>query len=657
MSPPGPATVGRWPLLKNQDVGPSVARLLSVLTALCIVAYVLPLGGLLTSISCSVLVYALAALGLNLTFGHGGVIDAGHALYFGASAYVVLEFAAKYPGTSILPAVLVGILLAVLLGLLVGLMARRVSGFFVVLSTLAVAGVASAAVPVIPGTKGLLGLVASADTVAGGVFLKGRGLLIALVICVVSVGYCSYRLGKSLDGLALAAIRASALHSACMGIRVGRWRYVVFVVGAGVTGLAGALFAILLGYMDPSYVGISASLQLLAIVIIGGVSTSWGPILGSILVIGIPDYFGGLHKYETLLMGIIFLIVLVRSGGLQAAFAKIVRGIGDRVRFDGPGRQVAEERAAGSDGDGTRASSRAVPGSEIVFQPQGRREATVSEVAGVPPGSPGLSVQKIAVSFGAIPIIRDVSLEVPQGQIHALVGPNGSGKTTTLNAISGLVRPQSGRMVLGDRELTGLRPDARVSEGLVRSFQLVSLVPSLSIKENIVLGCHMMNRRGRGDNARKSTYRDWLDESASEILERLQIGQFGPMLPATVPAGARRLAEVGRCLAQHPRVLLLDEPATGLNEAEEDRLCGVVEEVAARGVGVLLVEHSMRVVRRIADVVTVLDAGWIISVGSPAEVAADERVVEAYLGRTGMMALRQNQHQEPTEGERDGSVQ
>jgi branched-chain amino acid transport system ATP-binding protein len=231
-----------------------------------------------------------------------------------------------------------------------------------------------------------------------------------------------------------------------------------------------------------------------------------------------------------------------------------------------------------------------------------------------------LAVEGVTVRFGGITAVDDVSFVVPPAQVTGLIGPNGAGKTTTFNVITGLQAPTSGRVRLGERELTGLAPFKRARLGLARTFQRLEVFGSLSARDNVRVATeHQRDLSGHAPDP-------------DALLERVGAAHVAHEQADALPTGLARLVELARALATEPSVLLLDEPGSGLGLAETDQLGDLLLGLAAEGMAVLLVEHDVELVMRVCSEITVLDFGTVIAQGSPAEVQRDKRVQAAYLG-------------------------
>ena len=247
-----------------------------------------------------------------------------------------------------------------------------------------------------------------------------------------------------------------------------------------------------------------------------------------------------------------------------------------------------------------------------------------------------LCAERISLAFGGHRVLSDVSLDFRAGQVTGLIGPNGAGKTSLFNCLTGLYRPQEGTITLGDMRLEGLPPARRAREGLARSFQHVALCGDLSVIENVMFGRARLGRAGWADAflplPRGRAEAAEAREAAEKVLARLGLTAFADASPSGLPPGTQRMVEIARAIVAEPRVLLLDEPAAGLNAAETRHLTEALRALAAPDLVMVVVEHDMDLIMEVCDRIHVLNFGRLIATGTPAEIRTDPEVVRVYLG-------------------------
>jgi branched-chain amino acid transport system ATP-binding protein len=394
-------------------------------------------------------------------------------------------------------------------------------------------------------------------------------------------------------GKAMRAVRDSEVASQSIGLDPTLIRTVAFALSAAVAGLAGAVFAAMSDFISPESFPFFQSILFLLVVMIGGADRTFGPLVGALIVVLLPEVLSWLAQYRLLFVGLLLLVVL------RLAPSGFV-GLLDRWRARSDMGRAAEVK-------------RDVPA-----------------MLGGAAGAGRLTADSLSVSFGGVKAVVDLSFAAEPGRITSLIGPNGAGKSTALNLACGFYRPDAGVIRLGAREIAGLASHKVARAGIARTYQTTQLFGDMSVVDNVLVAL----RRGR--LAPAELLQPERDAERAALAESLLafVGYAGAL---ERPAGAlphvdKRLVEIARALALGPSVLLLDEPAAGLDPGDTRRLGDLLRKVAATGVAVVLVEHDMRLVMSVSDHVVVLDAGQKIAEGPPAEVARSARVLEAYLG-------------------------
>jgi ABC-type branched-subunit amino acid transport system ATPase component/ABC-type branched-subunit amino acid transport system permease subunit len=553
-----------------------------------------------------IVILAIAATGLNLCVGYTGLVSFGHSAWFGIGAYAsALLQRNVFPGEIWLP--LVGAMLIVAaIAAVVGALILRRRGVYFALLTLALSAltytVAFRWSEVTGGEDGIGGLQRGT---LGPVHLDDR---VAFYIFIAAVGlgvfYAVLRLTRSPFGHVLVAIRENQLRATFQGYPVERYKLVVFVISAMVTGFAGALLAFQTYLASAEGVSVAFSGELLAMVVIGGMRHLLGPALGALFFELFRQLFSIWSGNWLLWFGLVFVgFVLFSPEGLV--------GIGGRLRRywrPPPREDAAMSRRKIYDGLPLPA----------FLRPAGRSNGPVLEVEG------------LSMHFGGIRAVSNAGLSIAAGEIHALIGPNGAGKTTFFNLVSGLYSPDEGRVRLNGRDLRDFRPHTICQQGLARSFQITSLFRSLPIYENLRLSLQARHP-GRFNIWRDIDGYPHVHGETVELMRFLGLEGIETIEGGELSYGGQRLVDLGIALGSKPQLLLLDEPLAGLAAAERDRVSNLVSNIAAN-IPVLIVEHDIDRVLGFSNRVTVMNQGEVLMAGTPEEVRSDVRVQRIYTG-------------------------
>ena len=435
------------------------------------------------------------------------------------------------------------------------------------------------------------------------------GVLCLIVLTIVAVGVAMLR--RSRLGSQMLAIRANERSAAAAGIQVARVKVMAFAIAAFIAGLGGALLAYQQGSVSAQGFGAVDGLLFFGTVYLTGITSVSGGLLAGIsaatqaafglVYIFVDEVFSASGWYTTVASVLLVITVIMNPEGIV-----------------GPAHALLAKRRSQADGDAD-----ASVGSVVALNPEEHERH-----AGVRADAPvELDLRNVSVHYGGVVAVDGVSFGVPRGSIVGVIGPNGAGKTTLIDAISGFA-PQDGDVVLGERSLSGLPPHKRVHAGLGRTFQAIELYDDLSVTENVKVGLTAATRT-HDDGSKVSN-----DEQLGEIFALLGLSEVRGRPAGELSQGQRQLVSVARALAGRPDVLLLDEPAGGLDTNESHWLGERLRNIRDSGVTILLVDHDMSLVLGLCDTIHVLNFGKVIASGTPAEIRADRGVAAAYLGTT-----------------------
>ena len=579
-----------------------------------------------------VLIFVVFAVSLNLLLGYAGQVSVAHAA-FGAIGGYAMGYLVIEQGWNYIPAVLLGALAAMIVGTVVALPALRLSVEFLILLTLAVSLVTIGiftTFPVLGGTYGLIGIPQA--QIFGYELAEPRDWILPLLIAAVIIYLLCRRMGESAYGRVLKGLREDPDATRSLGKNVFAYKVSVFAVTSAMAGLAGGLYSGYLQLATPGVYSFDTSLKIFAIVIFGGIANLMGSVLGAFVVV-LTEPILERQPFIDLDARDASLIQLVIYG-LLLVVLMMLRPQGLLPEGFSIWRWLKGERRAG-----TRVEMEAegwvpdIDPASLVVTPGGSEEAREREWHEAPVV---LEVRGLSKRFGGIVAAQELDMDLHRGTITALVGPNGAGKTTVFNLLTGFIRPDAGSVRLNGTELVGKSPEQVARLGLVRSFQDVRIVPRLSCLQNVMLGVqdqtgeHMGRlfyapRKSDADERRTR-------ERAMEWLQFVGMAEFADVPGAALSFGQSKLVALARVLATEADVLLLDEPASGIDTKWVDTMLDLVEAVKHQGRTVCIVEHNLHVVGRLADHTYFMELGMITAQGTIAELTSSERLAEAYFG-------------------------
>ena len=551
-------------------------------------------------------IYALLSLGYQFIFGHVGALALTQGTFFGVGAYVTGIFSIRY-GWGAEYTLILSVLIPIVLAAIIAAPVLRLDSHYFALATLGIGQVllliAVAWQEVTGGSNGLSGIPAL--RFLGLEASKGYGIMAVVWGFVVAGAFLSWRITRGLYGAALTMSRENPIAALAIGIDTAALRYAMFLLSALFAGAAGALYAHTIKVVSVEALEFPIMVACLTITVVGGRTHIAGAILGAILIINLPEWFRAMEKYYLIAYGVALLVMIV-----VAPLGLI--GLLEQLRA-----RLWPERP------------KALPAAVALtpaLQAQGRQTNQ---------GKPLLEVKDIHKRFGGVRALNGVSFSIAQGEIFGLIGPNGSGKTTMLNVITGIYRAEAGSVFLLDDNITK-KPSFQIARsGVARTFQNINLVDDMTVLDNVAVARYGFENAG----LLQATSAGWRDpawqrarSNAMFILAALGVDLVANQMAGGLPYGSKRKVEIARALALEPQLLLLDEPAAGLNESEQQDLADRLRVFAKSGLSILVIEHNMPFLMPLAQRMACLDHGELIAEGTPLEIRNNPLVIAAYLG-------------------------
>jgi len=597
-----------------------------------------------------ILIFVGFAVALNLLLGYAGQVSVASAAFGALGGYSVAYLSLNH-GWSFIPAFIFGIVLAGVVGVLVGIPALRLTTEWLILLTLAVQTIIVSLATTSSSFGGTYGLQNVVNLDFLGISLNTpKGDLFPFALVAVIIFLICYRMGQSPYGRVLKSIREDERASRSLGKNVFLYKLTVFGITSAMAGAAGALLVVQNTLASPALFSFDESTAIVVMVIFGGMGNLYGSILGATLLVLSDPFLQKVVKLNpntaslwrlTIYGALLVAVMLLRPQGLIPEGSSLIRWL--RSRRGGGAGATQHALAIGVDNNAQAISAEEQAREDQLALAGIRARHTAPDEAidlakerAARQGEIVLEVKGLTKSFGAIHAAQDLHMEFRRGTITALVGPNGAGKTTVFNLLTGALPPDSGQVILNGQDVTRKTPNVVAGLGMVRSFQDVRTFPRLTSVENVMLGVQGQagerlgrlflspRRTAQVERQTREKAMQWLSFVGMDAMAEVPAGALG--------FGQQKLVALARVLATEAEVVLLDEPASGIDQQWVDAMLELIEQLRPQGRTVCIVEHNLAVVSRLADHIYFMELGRITAQGSFAELTGEQRLAEAYFG-------------------------
>lgn len=541
-------------------------------------------------------IWAVMGISWNIFSGYTGLVSFGHAAFFGIGAYTVVILSLNFDVSPVI-GIPLGCLGGLIAGVLIGYPTFRLKGVYFALAMLAYPltllyifewlGYQEPTIPMRTGAEGLWHMQFENPY---------YNIVVSVAIMCLAV-WVSHKIHSSRFGLSLTAIKQNEAAAESAGLDSTKWKLRSIMVSGALAGLAGGWYAALVLVVTPNSVfGMLTSSQAMIVTLFGGVSTVWGPVIGSLVLIPTSEIIQAtvgekLHGIHGVLLGVaIILMMIFAPDGILTKLKSLVF----KQRKD-PNEQAPQVTPpAAASGESKRRIS-----DEVM-----------------------LDVRGISVSFGGLKAVSDVTFQVHKGEVLGIIGPNGAGKTTLFNLLNGFIPATAGEITFANTNLVGLKPNQVCRLGVGRTFQVARSFSRLTVLDNVVVGAFA-----------KDDDDDVARQHAMEALELVGMAGHAQTLAGGLNSLELRLMELARVLAGRPELLLMDETLAGLGAEEVEVMLSTITNLANQGQSIVIIEHTMQAMVRLVDRFIVLNHGTVLATGEPTTVMKDPAVVEAYLGK------------------------